>query len=435
MKFRTFLSLGLVSAGLTYAQAAFSDDSASIERGRYVAIAADCVACHTNPADGRVFGGGYALKTPFGTLLASNITMDKETGIGSWTEEQFTRAVRDGIGKDGEHLYAAMPYPSYTKMTDQDMHDLWSFMKTVQPVSNKVISNQLPFPFNIRASLIFWNLWNFRGGRFTPDTNKSAEWNRGAYLVEALEHCNACHTPKNFLGGDLKSKAYYGTSLQGWYAPNITNSKSLGIGTWSKDDLVTYLKTGSVHYYVASGPMGEAIEHSTQHLTDSDLSAVAEYFATVNGPEIQNGRLALSETDPQMRRGKAVYEYACEACHKHDGTGVTTMIAGFPGNQVIRADVTDTLIHTVLVGGRGAITHSNPTGAAMPTFAWTLNDEQIAAALTYIRNNWGNSASAVTASDVAKIRSSVEIKQVGPVPDDWSLPGFRAGLKNDSLQK
>jgi len=399
-----------------------AQDAQAVARGQYLARAADCVACHTNPADNRAFAGGYALQTPFGKLLTSNITQDIETGIGGWTEAEFSRALREGIGRQGQHLYPAMPYPSYTKLTDADVHDLWLYMKTITPVKNRVVSNQLPFPFNIRAALIVWNLWNFRSGRYVDDTSKSKAWNRGAYLAEGLEHCNSCHTPKNFLGGDKSSQAYRGASLQGWYAPDITNSHTLGIGSWHKDDLKTYLKTGSVGPYVASGPMGEAIENSTQYLRDGDLEAIATYFSDIKGQEAPQPT-SLPASDPRMHQGKAVYEMACSACHRSDGRGVSTMITGFPKNRAILAPVKDSILHTILAGGRGAMTHENPTGAAMPSFAWPLSDEQIAAAATYIRNSWGNNASAVTPEEVKAMRRTLQFRQVGPVPDDWSLSG------------
>ena len=229
----------------------------AIARGRYIAEAGDCVACHTVPHSGQPFAGGLALATPFGKLVASNITQDARTGIGGWTEEEFTRAVRLGKGKHGQNLYSAMPYPAYNKVSDADMHDLWLYMQTIKPVDKPVESNQLPFPFNIRTLMWGWNLLFFDKKPFQPDSKQSTEWNRGAYLVEGLAHCAACHTAKNFLGGD-SSKKLQGGTLQGWFAPEITGDRQHGLGAWSLDDTVAYLKTGANSFTVASGPMAEA---------------------------------------------------------------------------------------------------------------------------------------------------------------------------------
>ena len=387
----------------------------AIERGRYIAVAADCVACHSNPKSGKPFSGGYALETPFGTLLSSNITSDPETGIGRWTEAEFTRALREGLGKDGQHLYPAMPYTSYTKMSDQDVHDLWLYMKTVPPVRNAVVTNQLPFPFNIRALLMGWNLLFFEQKRFQPRADKSAAWNRGAYLSDALAHCGACHTPKNILGGDKSSEAYQGEVLQSWYAPDITPSKTGGIGDWSKDDIVQYLKIGSNRMAVASGPMAEAVTNSTQHLTDADLAAIADYLQTLPpGPATEAPRTAV--TGAVMAQGKRVFDAQCKACHASDGTGIRHITPSFPGNTAIQSNEVAGIVRTVLAGGRGAITAENPTGAAMPSFAWNLSDQQIAAALTYIRNSWGNRAPPVTAEAVASTRKTLNLNAVGRAP-------------------
>ncbi|MFF7708824.1 c-type cytochrome [Pseudomonas sp. NPDC007930] len=377
------------------------------ERGRYVAIAGDCAACHTDPHGGQPFAGGYALQTPFGKLLASNITMDKATGIGEWTEAQFTRAVREGKGRHGENLYPAMPYNAYVKVSDQDMHDLWAYMQTVAPVRHKVVSNQLPFPFNIRLMMFGWNLMFFDNRPFTPLAGASAEANRGAYLVQGLGHCASCHTAKNFLGGD--SSAYLeGGELDGWHAPNITADSYQGIGGWSTEQLVRYLKTGSNHVAVASGPMAEAVTNSTQHMTEADLRAIAAYLQTLPGnPAAKPAPLPAS--DPRMQQGANVYSANCAACHNSDGKGINELASSLAGNPGIQAHNPQSLVTTVLEGGRGAVTLANPTSGAMPSFAWKLSDGQIAAALTYARNSWGNAAPAVSAEQVAEARKARQL--------------------------
>ncbi|QKZ04231.1 c-type cytochrome [Pseudomonas eucalypticola] len=380
----------------------------AVTRGRYVAIAGDCAACHTDPHGGKPFAGGYALQTPFGKLLASNITSDKATGIGSWTEAEFTRAVREGKGKHGENLYPAMPYNAYVKVNDQDMHDLWAYMQTVPAVDNKVVSNQLPFPFNIRLMMMGWNLLFFDKTPFVPVADASAQINRGAYLVQGLGHCAACHTAKNFLGGDKGGAFLQGGELEGWHAPEITGNRHVGIGVWTPAQVVQYLKTGSNDIAVASGPMAEAVTNSTQHMSDEDLLAIAAYLQSLPGSERSKPQ-PLAATEPVMQRGANVYSANCAACHNSDGKGINQLAAGLGNNPGIQAENAQSLMTTVLEGGRSAVTLDNPTSGAMPSFAWKLSDEQVAAALTYIRNSWGNAAPAVTAAQVADTRKDLKL--------------------------
>lgn len=397
--------------------AAGAKSSSAVERGRYVAVAGDCVACHSIPGSGKPFAGGYRLITPFGDLLSSNITQDKETGIGDWNEKEFTDALRKGKGKEGENLYPAMPYTSYAKMSDQDVSDLYAYMKTIRPISNAVDTNQMPFPFNIRLFMSGWNLLFFDDKPLAPVAGKSQQWLRGQYLVEALEHCAACHTPKNFLGGDASGKAYKGAELQGWFAPDITNDMHTGIGRWSEDDLIQYLRTGSNGVAVASGPMAEAVTNSTQHLTDEDLRAMVVYLKQRGDEPKEPARpQTLAMTDPRMQSGQKLFAANCEACHSSDGKGVPNMVAGFAGSASIMAPEVDSLLNSVLVGSRGAITGQSPTGAGMPAFAWKLSDQQVANVLTYVRNQWGNAAEPVSPDTVAKSRSSLNAPAQITVP-------------------
>ena len=249
-----------------------------IERGRYLAVLGDCVACHTTPG-GKPFAGGAALETPFGALVGPNITPDVATGIGAWSEEDFWRAMHEGVARTGVRLYPAMPYPAYTKVTREDASAIWAYLRTLEPVHNAVQSNQLMFPFGVRRpATSTWDLINFRPGVFEPDPTKSDVWNRGAYLVEGLGHCGTCHTPKNITGGDRGSEALQGALLQDWYAPDLTGDTRTGIGSWSMQDIVRYLKTGANSFDIASGPMAEAVENSTSQMTDADLLAIATYL-------------------------------------------------------------------------------------------------------------------------------------------------------------
>jgi mono/diheme cytochrome c family protein len=382
-------------------------DSAAIERGRYVAIASDCTACHTMPESKLPLAGGYSISTPFGGIYASNITPDSETGIGSWTERDFFRAVRHGKGKEGEHLYPAMPYNAYVKLTDQDMHDLWMYLRSVKPIHYQVPETNLGFPYNIRLAMMGWNLLFFRNAGFQPDSSKSAEWNRGAYLVEGPEHCAACHTAKNLIGGD-SSDYLQGGNLGEWHAPDITPNPHVGIGSWSEQQVVDYLKLGSNHVAVASGPMAEAVTNSTQHLTDADLRAIAVYLKQVPASTTTLPQ-PLSMDNAQMKMGENVYSANCTACHNSDGKGIPNLAASLANNPGLLADDASSIITTVLQGGRGAVTAGNPTSGAMPSFAWKLSDEQVAAVATYLRNSWGNAAKPVASDEVADKRALLRL--------------------------
>lgn len=385
-----------------------TQEDPAVTRGRYIAIAGDCAACHTDPHQGKPFAGGYALETPFGKLLASNITSDKTTGIGAWTEEEFDRAVRKGKGRHGENLYPAMPYNAYVKIRDEDMHDLWAYMQTVPAVENKVESNQLPFPFNIRLMMMGWNLLFFDDSPFMPVANATDQINRGAYLVQGLGHCGACHTGKNFLGGDNGNSFLQGGELEGWHAPEITGNHHSGIGAWTPEQVVQYLKTGSNDIAVASGPMAEAVTNSTQHMTDGDLLAVTAYLQSLPGSDVSRPE-SLELSDHVMKQGANVYSANCSACHNSDGKGINQLAAGLANNPGIQAHNAQSLLTTVLQGGRGAVTLDNPTSGAMPSFAWKLSDQQIASVLTYIRNTWGNAAPAVSAKEVAHARKELNL--------------------------
>jgi mono/diheme cytochrome c family protein len=389
--------------------AAFAQDTQSfdrIERGRYLAILSDCAACHTAPG-GAPYAGGRALRTPFGILVAPNITSDPETGIGNMTNDEFLAVLHEGRGHNGKRLYPAMPYPAYTKLTDDDVLAMRSYFATVAPVSNKVVSNQLPFPLNIRLAMVFWNGLNFTSGRYQPNPQKSAEWNRGAYIVEGAAHCGTCHTPKTLLGGDKNNVALTGATLQGWFAPDITNDPRKGIGGWSKDDLVQYLKTGTNKWTLASGPMAEAVSHSTSHMTDDDIVAIATYLKDSGEGSARSKPEPVAANNGAMRAGAAIYKDSCAACHKDTGVGEINLFPRLAGSALVQSDDPTTLERVVLHGTRAVSTPGAPTAPAMPAFDRRLGDAQVAAVLTYIRNNWGNAAGSVSASAVASQRASL----------------------------
>jgi mono/diheme cytochrome c family protein len=390
--------------GMALAQSNQSFDR--IERGRYLAVLGDCAACHTAPG-GQPFAGGLALQTPFGTLVAPNITPDQETGIGSMTSAEFLASLHDGRGHNGTRLYPAMPYPAYTKMSDEDVLAIRAYLATVTPVSKKVISNQLPFPLNIRLAMVFWNALNFTPGRYQPDPQKSAEWNRGAYIVEGAAHCGTCHTPKTLLGGDKNDNALEGATLQGWFAPDITNDPRKGIGGWSKDDLVQYLKTGANNWTLASGPMAEAVTHSTSRMTDEDITAIATYLKDSGTRGSAPKPNPVAAGDDAMRAGAAIYKDSCAVCHRDAGTGEVHLFPTLAGSALVQSDDPATLVRMVLQETRAVSTPSMPTAPAMPAFDWRLNDAQVAAVLTYIRNSWGNAATPVSPAVVSSQRTSL----------------------------
>jgi mono/diheme cytochrome c family protein len=375
----------------------------AIERGKYLALAGDCVACHTAPGGGKPFAGGYGLNTPFGTIYATNITPDKETGIGGWTDQQFINAVRNGEGINGENLYPAMPYNVYAKVSDQDLKDIKAYLNTVPAVHYDGPKTDLPFPYNIRLMMFGWNLLFLDTAPFKADPSQSAEWNRGAYLVEGLGHCTSCHTAKNPLGGDNFGVHLQGGELQGWFAPEITGNTRQGIGDWSNDEVVQYLKTGANSRTVAAGPMAEAVTNSLQHLSDSDLHAIAVYLKSLPGSKDNSAPLAANSA---MANGKELYADNCAACHQNSGEGVRNMIPALKGNNGVQATRPTNILHVLMNGGQGAATASNPTSADMPEFGWKLTDQQMADVSTYIRNAWGNQAPAVSKDDVAKARKS-----------------------------
>ncbi|MGZ5927679.1 MAG: c-type cytochrome [Rhizomicrobium sp.] len=392
----------LVAAAGTAAQA---QEARTATDGRYQAILGDCEGCHTVPG-GKPFAGGTVLETPFGKIAAPNITSDREFGLGSWSEADFRRALREGVSPGGKRLYPAMPYPAYARMNDADIAALWTYMKTVAPVHRAVKANLLPFPFNIRALMAGWNWLYFKPVSFAPTAGKSAAWNRGAYLVTGPGHCAACHTAKTLLGSD-RAEALTGASLQGWFAPEITGAKPRGVGNWSAGDITLYLKSGWNSHAVASGPMAEVVEKSTSQMTDADLGAIAIYLKDQPPAEISSPPPAPPSSDPAMQAGATLYRNNCVACHGGDGKGERLIFPPLAGNAILIQPSAESLTRVVLEGAQAAGTMTAPTSPSMPSFAWKLNDAQVADLLTYIRNSWGNAAAPVSSESVGKIRASL----------------------------
>ncbi|WAT02567.1 c-type cytochrome [Rouxiella chamberiensis] len=394
-----------------------STDAAAIKRGEYAMRLGDCAACHEQS-----FAGGYKINTPFGELQTSNISPDRETGIGNMTERDFFNAVRLGRGDHG-FLYPAMPYTAYAKMSDRDMHDLWAYMSTLKPVSNKVDENGgMNFPYNIRLAMAGWNLLFFDNSGFRPENlkttsntthaeNASAEEviNRGKYIVDGPAHCSVCHTARNALGGEIGSQYLQGGNLGDWYAPDITPNPHAGIGTWSNDEIAQYLKTGSDGKSVAAGPMAEAVEHSMQYFTDSDLQAVAAYLKSLPASNTPAPK-ALAMDDAARSKGALTFEVNCSACHGEKGEGIAGMVPAFAGNSSMLNNPTN-MITAMLNGARAPHTADRQTAAGMPSFDWKMDDQQISDILNYVRNSWGNQASEVTAQEVAALRKQTHARE------------------------
>jgi mono/diheme cytochrome c family protein len=372
--------------------------AANTEAGKYQSALGDCEGCH-----GKNLAGGIALMTPFGKLVTPNITPDKDTGIGNYTADDFRQAMKAGIAPGGKLLYPAMPYPSYARMRDGDVAALWAYLRSVKPVKNAVTVNQLNFPFNLRFMMRGWNMLFFSPTPYADTAGNSAAWNRGAYLVNGAAHCGACHTPKNIFGAD-KGAALTGTSLQGWFAPDLTSDRNAGLGTWRVADIVEYLQTGRNNYSLASGPMAEAVENSTSKMNAGDLTSIAVYLKDLPASKGNGG--GATGVDAQMKAGAIAYDISCAACHGRDGKG-NALFPPLVGNPNVRQVKADTLARLVLAGDKAASTPKAPTGPAMPSFAWRLDDQKVADILTYVRNNWGNAAPAVSAETVGRIRSEL----------------------------
>ena len=384
---------------VAFAAVSSAASAASVEAGRYQSVLGDCEGCH-----GKNLAGGVEIMTPFGKLVAPNITPDKETGIGNYTAQDFRRAMKEGVAPGGKRLYPAMPYPAYARMSDAAMADLWAYFKTVKPVRHAVDVNQLRFPFNLRFTMRGWNMLFFRPALYVPDAGKSAAWNRGAYIATGPAHCGTCHTPKSVFGAD-KGLALSGAALQGWFAPDLTGDRNAGLGGWSAAGVVEYLKTGRNTHSIASGPMAEVIEHSTNRMNDADLRSLATYLKSLPASPGNGG--SATGVEAQMKSGAGIYRMNCAACHSLDGRGDKILFPPLAGNALVRQTSAETLARVVLAGTKAVATREAPTGPGMPSFAWKLNDAQVASLLTYIRNNWGNRAPAVSADTVAKIRTSL----------------------------
>ena len=416
------------AAGICQAADAPGQTAAVIKRGEYLATAGDCGACHTAPG-GKPFAGGLPIGTPLGTIYSTNITPSADFGIGRYTEEEFSRAIRRGVRRDGANLYPAMPYTSYSKFTEEDTHALYLyFAQAIKPVEQRPPPTQLPFPMNIRASMIGWNLLFLDSATFAPDPHQSAEWNRGAYLVQGAAHCSTCHTPRGFLMQEEAGRALSGAQVGPWYAPNITSDPISGIGSWTKEDLVAYLRTGHLSGRAqAAGSMGEAVEHSFQHLAAADLEAIATYvkiMRAVRDPADQvsrfsvgkkfselaelRGRAAIKSDSESAPSGAELFQGNCTSCHSAEGQG--SKDGYYPSlfwNSATGAKSATNLIAAILYGVNRTTSGGQafmPGFGGRPTDANALSDRNIVALGNYVLTHYGSADTTITEQQVAEAR-------------------------------
>lgn len=429
----SLFSLFLCAADVCASENASLSEQQWIEKGEQVAIASDCQACHTKPEGGKPFTGGYGISSPMGMIYSTNITPSTVDGIGKYSEAEFARAVRDGIRADGSHLYPAMPYTSYTKLSDEDIHALYVyFMHAVPAIDEENIPTELPFPFNMRFAMLGWNMMFLDKGRFEPDSSKSGQWNRGAYLVNGPGHCDTCHTPRNLLMGEDTGNAFAGGMVGPWYAPNITSDAISGIGGWSNVQLVEYLKTGRVAgKNQAAGGMAEAVQNSLQYLPESDLQAIALYLKSttpVRDPQdtqpadsfgkALNVEIGLRGQHPStanntLDSGAALFSGNCASCHQPDGSGSKNQ--AYPSlfnNTATGSSNPANLVSAILFGVDRKVgdEHILMPNFGPQSYVNPLNDKQIALIANYVLHSYGNPAVTVSEADVAELRAG------GPVP-------------------
>jgi mono/diheme cytochrome c family protein len=383
-------------------------NAAQVRRGQYLVAAGDCMSCHLR-SGGEPLAGGLGLKTPFGVIYAPNISSDKETGIGSWTADQFYRAMHDGIDDEGKNLYPAFPYPWFRLVSREDDDAILAFLKTTPPVTYTPPKNDLPFPLNFRSSVKGWNVLFLKSHDFQPDADQSAEWNRGAYLVNGLGHCGGCHTPKNSLGADKSKLELQGATLDSWVAPDLTANDRTGLGAWSIDDVAEYLRNGRNAHAGAGGAMADVITYSTSLLSDEDRHAIAVYLKS----QAASPSRANVQPDPAaMRRGAAIYSDACASCHLENGVGQPRYFPPLGPNAMLQQADPMGVEHLILAGGRIGTSPSRPSPLSMPSFAWKLDDQEVADVSTFIRNSWGNQAAPVSVSDVRTARKKLNLDTV-----------------------
>lgn len=402
---RSLLGAALaVCAGAALAQPA---DQALLERGQYLTQAADCLACHVTDG-GKPYAGGLPVKMPFGTLYSTNITPDKETGIGNWSDDDFVEAMQQGVGPDGKHYYPAFPYTSYTLMPREDILAIKAYLFSLEPVNQPNKENDIGFPFNQRWGIALWNMLFLDDERFEPDPEQSEQWNRGAYLVEGPGHCGECHTPRNFMQAKKASEALGGATIQGWAAWNITGDEESGIGGWPDEALASYMATGvAPGYSVAGGPMAEVVNHSLRHLTPEDIQAIVVYLKSVPAQPAEVKRpddKALANEPPSESRhplGQKLFADACASCHQWDGSGRQSDYASLRGLRTVNDPNALNLVQVIL---NGDALHGPNGHHLMPAFNRHFNDREVSALSNFMLSHFGSQAGELTPETIAERR-------------------------------
>jgi len=393
-----------------------------IQRGEYVARLSDCVACHSTP-ENAPFSGGLAMATPVGKIYTTNITPDPESGIGRYSLADFDRAVRQGVAQDGHRLYPAMPYPSYQKLSDEDIRALYAFMMHgVQPASRQNQPSEIPRPLNMRWPLALWRAAFASGEPWQRVANRDALWNRGAYLVEGPGHCGSCHTPRglafNEKALDAGSPDYLaGALLDGWYAPSLRGDANTGISRWSEEEVVTFLKTGRNAHAVVFGSMTDAFNNSTQFMRDDDLRAIARYLKSLPPGSNDSGNAwhyAANNQQGARRPGEQTFIARCSSCHDADGRGQAPWIPPLAGATSMQVDASSA-INIVLNGSARVVADGVPDAYRMPPYRKQLTDGEIADVLNYIRSSWGNGGAQTEAKAVAEMRQHTDPASSNPI--------------------
>lgn len=390
---------------VTVAIAAPAPSPALLERGAYLARAGNCMSCHT-ARGGSPYAGGRGIATPFGTVFSGNLTPDKATGIGNWSASHFWRAMHNGRSKDGRLLYPAFPYTSYTEVTRADSDALFAYLQSLPAAARPNTPHALRWPFSTQAALAVWRALYFSPRPHVPDTTQTAEWNRGAYLVRGLGHCSACHSARNALGASSTPLDLAGglIPMQNWYAPSLTSPAEAGVADWQPEHIAALLKTGVSPRGSVLGPMAEVVLHSTQHLSDADLGAMAVFLKALPPTAEAPSPPAATGDTAAARAGAKLYEQHCAQCHGEQGRGVPGAYPPLAGNRAVTMASTANLVQVVLNGGYAPATAGNPRPFGMPPFVLVLNDNELAELLTYLRSAWGHQASAVTPTEIHRMR-------------------------------
>ena len=374
------------------------------EDGQYLTILGDCAACHTKEG-GKPYAGGRALYSPLGTFHTSNITPDRETGIGEWSADDFWQALHHGRSRTRGRLYPAMPYPYFTLYSRAESDAMFAYLQTLPAVSNVPPENEIRFPVNVRSLMAVWNQLYFRAGEYVADPAKSVQWNRGAYLVKGPGHCGACHTPKNALYADREDLALAGNLVEDWWAADLTGDDREGLGAWSASDIVEYLKTGRNEHVMAGGSMVGIIEASTSRMRDGDLAAIAAYLKDLR-PVVSEQPIP-DPAAPTMKAGLEQFREHCQDCHNYDGTGVPRRYPILAGSPTVQASDPTTILRIILEGQEPPAISARPDDDPMPAFAEKMTDEEIADVTTYMRHSWGNRAPAASAQQVRELRAKL----------------------------